>query len=418
MRSVAFVVVLALLPSNGDGQTAPPRTENEKSTRTVTRPFAQKLVEQWTTAVNSHAAGTVDLPLKTVASWPPEHVTLVVRLVIEQVHRLVEVRDQGRDFVYTQELAELTGRLLRGLSLHTDIAIVERTANARPGAGRAVILVDGRQTRFLQRSAHWPIARQIAAELSTRPTERPRVIEWYRATAALMQQWGDCDLLGPHLEGGQALFADDPVLAMYQGTLRQTFGDARLHDYVRQRGSTEGLGQAPAASRNGPPPATALRLPKATKTELGIAERELRRALTLDPTLHEARIRLAHVLATLGDHQQAAEVVRPALDAPLPPFLEFYAALILGRSEEQLGRFEEAGAAYARAAARFPGAASASIGRSRVALARGKATDALTILVDVVGPFSTEKPDPWLEYLKAHDPDAETLLKAWRAGVK
>ena len=132
MRSVAFVVLLALLPSTGDGQTAPPRTEKEKSTRTVTRPFAQKLVEQWTTAVNSHAAGTVDLPLKTVASWPPEHVTLVVRLVIEQVHRLVEVRDQGRDFVYTQELAELTGRLVRGLSLHTDIAIVERTANAAP----------------------------------------------------------------------------------------------------------------------------------------------------------------------------------------------------------------------------------------------------------------------------------------------
>ena len=417
MRSVAFVVLLALLPSIGDGQTAP-RTAKEKTTATVTQSFAKTLVEQWTTAVKTHAAGTVDPPLKTVASWPPEHVTLVVRLVVEQVHRLLEVRDQGRDFVYTQELAELTGRLLRGLSLHTDIAIVERTANARPGAGRAVILVDGRQTRFLQRSAHWPIARQIAAELSTRPTERPRVIEWYRATAALMQQWGDCDLLGPHLEAGQALFADDPVLALFQGTLRQTFGDARLHDYVRQRGSTEGLGQAPAASRNGPPPATALRLPKATKTELGIAERELRRALTLDPTLHEARIRLAHVLATLGDHQQAAEVVQPALDAPLPPFLEFYAALILGRSEEQLGRFEEAGAAYARAAARFPGAESASIGRSRVALARGRATDALTILVDVVGPFSTEKPDPWLEYLKAHDPDAETLLKAWRAGVK
>jgi len=416
MRSVAFVVLLALLPSIGDGQTAP-RTAKEKTTATVTQSFAKTLVEQWTTAVKTHAAGTVDPPLKTVASWPPEHVTLVVRLVVEQVHRLLEVRDQGRDFVSTQELSELTGRLMRGLSLHTDIAILERSANARPGGGRAVILVDGRQTRFLQRSAHWPIARQIAAELSTRPTERPQVIEWYRATAALMQQWGDCDLLGPHLEGGQALFADDAVLAMYQGTLRQTFGDPRLHDYVRQRGSTEGLGQAPAASRNGPPPATALRLPKATKTELGIAERELRRALTLDPTLHEARIRLAHVLATLGDHQQAAEVVRPALDAPLPPFLEFYAALILGRSEEQLGRFEEAGAAYARAAARFPGAESASIGLSRVALAQGRAADGLKILVDAVGPFSTEKPDPWLEYLKLHDPDAKTLLDAWRAGV-
>ena len=103
------------------------------------------------------------------------------------------------------------------------------------------------------------------------------------------------------------------------------------------------------------------------------------------------------------------------MDAPLPPFLEFYAAVILGRSEEQLGRFDEAGVAYARAAARFPGAQSAEIGRSRVELAQGRAADALKILVDVVGPSSTEQPDPWLDYLKRHDPDAETLLQAWRA---
>jgi hypothetical protein len=232
-----------------------------------------------------------------------------------------------------------------------------------------------------------------------------------------MQQWGDCDLAGPHLEGGQAAFPDDPVLAVYQGTLRQTFGDARLHEYLRTRGSTDGLGQAPLASRTGPPPSAPARLSKATRIELGIAERELRRALTLDPTLSEARIRLAHVLGALGDDRQAAEVVRPALEGPLPPFLEFYAALVLGRSEDRLGSFGEAGAAYARADARFHGAGSASIGRSRVALAQGKGADALKVLVEAVGPFSTEQPDPWLAYLKLHDPDSETLMKAWRAGL-
>ena len=68
-------------------------------------------------------------------------------------------------------------------------------------------------------------------------------------------------------------------------------------------------------------PTAAARLSNATSVELGVAERELRRALTLDPALHEARIRLAHVLSRLGDHRQAVEVVRPALEAPLPPFL-------------------------------------------------------------------------------------------------
>ena len=199
--------------------------------------FAEMRVAEWTKAVRTHAAGTLDAPLKTVASWQREHVTLVVRLVVERVHRLLEVR--------RVRLHAGGGRADRhaaaGLSLHTDIAIAQR--NSQPWAGTgAVILVDGQETGFLGRSAHWPIARQIAAELSTRPARRPRVIEWYRATAALMQQWGDLDLLGTHLEAGQALFVDDPVLALYQGTLRQTFGDPRLQSTCGERGSTEGYG--------------------------------------------------------------------------------------------------------------------------------------------------------------------------------
>ena len=131
------------------------------------------------------------------------------------------------------------------------------------------------------------------------------------------------------------------------------------------------------------------------------------------PTLHEARIRLAHVLSRLGDDWEAVEVVRPALEAPLPPFSEFYAALILGRSEEQLGRFDEAGVAYARAAARFPGAQSAEIGRSRVALAQGRAADALKS-----SSTSSARMRPaagsLAVYYRQHYPDADTLLEAWR----
>jgi tetratricopeptide (TPR) repeat protein len=417
MRRLAAVLVLVLFASGAAaGQTAPRQEKGQEKQKAeqATLAFAAMKAAEWETAARTHVAGTIDEPLKAVASWKPEHVALAVRLAVGRLHRLLAIQD----VTAAQELAELTQRLLLGLSLHTDIAIAENDVRAAPSARSAVVLVDGQETRFVRRSAHWPIARQIAAGLATRPAERPRVVEWYRATAALMQQWGDCDLLGPHLEAGQALFENDPVLALYQGTLRQTMGDPRLHEYLRKRGSTEGYGKAPLASRKGPVPTAASRLPNAARVELGIAERELRRALTLDPTLHEARIRLAHVLGVLGNHRQAVDVVRPASDAALPPFTEFYAAVILGRSEEQLGRFAEAGAAYARAAARFPGAQSAEIGRSRAALALGQAADTLKILVDVVGPYSTERPDPWLDYLKRHDPDAETLLQAWRADLQ
>ena len=408
----ALVVTIALVPSVLAARQTAPHPEKEKTPLYVTPEYAAQRLADWTTAVRTHAAGTVDAPLKTVASWRPEHVTLVVRQVVERLHRLLEIRDTNT----TPEQKALTDALLRGLSLHTDIAIVQR-ADLPPRSRGAVVLVDGQITGIVERSPHWPIARQMAAALAPLAGQGPPVAAWYRATAAVMQQWGDCDLLDTHLEAGQMLFPDDPVLALYQGTLRQTLGDPRIQQYVRHGGSAADHGLPPVSSRDRLPPA-ASRLPKPTKVELGIAERELRRALTLDPTLHEARIRLAHVLGVLGDHRQAADVVRPAVEAPLPPFSAFYAALILGRSEEQLGRFDEAGVAYTRAAARFPGAQSAEIGRSRVALAQGRADDGLKILVDVVGPHSTERRDPWLDYLKRHDPDAATRLKAWREGLK
>ena len=407
MRSLARLVIAALLfPAAAAGQSPPAKY--------VPLTAAAMRLEAWTTAVRTHKAGAVDEPLRTIARWPVDDVSAVLALATSRLQQLLVSRDVTAD----QELKELTGTLMQGLSLHTDIAIAERDTVAPRGKPGAVILVDGQQTRLVSRSPHWPIARRISAALAPLPGQRARVAEWYRATSALMQLWGDTDLLGPHLETGQALFLDDAVLALYQGTLRQAFGDARLRPWVQRRGAAESVGRAPAASRDGPMPTSASPLPRATRVQLGIAERELRRAMSLDATLHEARIRLAHVLGTLGDHQQAVDVVRPVLEAPLTPFLEFYAALILGRSAEQLGQFEEAGAAYSRAAARYPGAESASIGRSRVALAQGRTADGMKILVDAVGPFSTEHPDPWLEYLKFHDPDADTLLTAWRAGLK
>ena len=102
MRRLVHVVILLLLPSVVAARQTPPRPEKEQATGRVTLSFAQMRLAEWTTAVRTHAAGTVDGPLKTVASWPREHVTLVVRLTVERLHRLLEVRD---DVVATREQA-------------------------------------------------------------------------------------------------------------------------------------------------------------------------------------------------------------------------------------------------------------------------------------------------------------------------
>lgn len=380
-------------------------------------------VEAWLAAAAAHEPGTADDPVMQVMGWPRERLDRIL-------HHALPAADAPR--------------LQRALSLHTDIAIVERTQNLsdRDGAGAAIEVLDGRQTRVLGRSFHWAIARAIAKELNERPGQAARVTAWYRAVGAMLQAWADCGLLEAHLESAHEVVGRDPLLALYQGTLHQTFADPRLQRYasrtladlepaaraaMRQGGATGiarttgnmSRGRVGAGMFGAPPsPGSIPMLPRSAKLELDDAERWLRRALSLDPTLVEARIRLAHVLSAAGEHAQAVEMLGPVDEATLPPFSGFYAAMVLGRSQEHLGRYAEAGAAYARAAAIFPGGQSVEIGRSRVALAQGHTADALDVAVAVAGPGSTERDDPWTSYFRLHDPDAKTLLDAWRAGVK
>ncbi len=344
----------------------------------------------WLNAVRTHMAGSADAPVSTIVIWPRERIRRVLNEVLPTA---------------------TPDTLARALSLHTDITIVERTtpqAPASSGGRMEVELVDGREVRWVRRSFHWELSWQIASVLATRPGEGPRVAAWYRAVSAMLQQWANFGLAMQHLKHAHELFGRDPELALHQGTLHQAFADPRLQRYAR----------AATAPRRNDPWAPFHDAPGTVETERDAAERQFRRALALDPTLHEARIRLAHVLSQQGDDRQAVEVVRPALQDALPPFVEFYAAMILGRSEERLGRYAEAGTAYDRAARLFPGAQSAAICRSRVALALGRAEDAVEMVARVTGAARSAGDDPWVSYLLFHVADAHTLLRAWRDTVE
>jgi tetratricopeptide (TPR) repeat protein len=398
---IAGLALAVVSPGAAAAQTAPTK-EQPGQERAVALSFAEKQVAIWTTAVQTHAAGAVDGPARTIAAWKREHVTLVLRLVLPKA---------------------APDTMARALSLHTDIAIAERDVlvqRSTSNAGPAVVLIDGRETRRLGRSYHWAIASQIAAALAAQPDQGPRAVAWFRAIAAGLQAWGDFDTVVEHLRAGLVLFGDDPMLALYQGTLHQLHGDARLQQYVTARHSVAAqprLAVAPSPIDR-PTPSDLRRVPKASKDQLEAAEREFRRALSIDPTLHEARIRLAHVLSALGDDRGAADTIRPALAAALPPFFEGYAALILGRSEEHLGHYAAADAAYARAAVLFPHAQSARIGRSRVALAQGQPTASLTALVDDTGSSRQPRDDPWVSHFREHDPDGASQIAAWRKALK
>ena len=376
----------------------------------------------WLAFVRTHAAGTADGPVVAISRWSREGLLAAVQ----------------RDLRETTDPALLAKALL----LHTDAAIAER-ASYESGRGtgrtRSVLLLDAGAIGGIPASAHWEAGRLVAASLITRPGGPEAVERWYRATGALLQQWADCGALRTHLEAGVKLLPLDPVLLLYRGTLHQTFADPRVQLFIRETsreidpvenlsdggmyrdrsgnlvsgGASRGARMTPGAKL-----IAAMRIGGAS-TELSQAERDFRRALALDPGLAEAQIRLAHVLTAKDDHAAAISLARAALAAPRPPFLEYYAAMVLGRSEEALGRRAEAHAAFERASAVFPIAQSARVALSRYAVADSRPAEGVAGMLRSSGPDAPrDAGDPWWWYYRVHEPDSKALLAELRTGTR
>ncbi len=111
------------------------------------------------------------------------------------------------------------------------------------------------------------------------------------------------------------------------------------------------------------------------------AERLFRRALTIDPTLSEARIRLAHLLGDGGRHTEAAAELKRLTTGQLPPFLDYYASLVTARTSRARGELDAARAAFEHAATVYPNAPAPRLGLSELAMAQGRPADSLAQLV-------------------------------------
>ena len=112
-----------------------------------------------------------------------------------------------------------------------------------------------------------------------------------------------------------------------------------------------------------------VRIPPAEKTNAE-AERLFRRALSIDPSLVEARVRLARLLDLRKRHEEAAAELKTALAGNATPVVAFYAHLFAGRAAQSLGQSDVAAGHYQDALALFPDAQSALLASSQLALFR------------------------------------------------
>ncbi len=393
--ALAGALVLALAPAPiAQGQQFAPAA------------VAMRLVA-WQDAIRTHTGGQFDEAAASVASWPPGLTSAVVFSVVRTARdRLTDRRSEIRE----SERAEARLALARGLLLHTDIAIAERTTHPSTAAGgQALRVLDAnRVTRGQRFSTHWALSRQLADALAQEAATAPIALRWYRAAGALYQHWADLGPLLAHLNAASDALPDDPVLLVYRGALHQAHADARIQAFI------ERLRAPRDSSTNRVNDGLPIYEPA---VELGTAERYLRRALALDASLSEARIRLAHVLEARGKSDEALPLARQALSSPLPGFLEYYGAMVLGRIEGRLGHGAEARAAFERAAARHPRSQATQVALSHAALSDQRGAEAIAALVEALGPGADAAEDPWSRYFRVHEPAASERLEEFHRSV-
>lgn len=339
----------------------------------------------WRQSVLYHVPGTADAALQRAAAIP----------YWRAMHALRRA-----------DLTEDRFFMTRALVLHTDLAIVERQTAAKTGDPRATsgsfVLEDGQEVGRRVGSPHWAVALKVATIMAggQDATAQAVALRWFHTVNALYLHWADATLL--YADSGLRYFPKDAVLHVYRGAVHQTYADGRVQQFLDRayRGSGAPQELAPV--------------------ELARAEADFRRALELDPTLAEARIRLAHVVGDLGRPDEAVALAGDALRAKLPPFFETYASLILGRNHMRAGRIDEARAAFDRAAVLEPTAQAPRIGLSQVALASGRSDTALALLTAFLGPGRDLPTDVevWSRYYRVHSPEATDQLAALRAEVR
>ncbi len=197
---------------------------------------------------------------------------------------------------------------------------------------------------------NWPFARSLLDLLGAgrerkiftdgrpEPATDPFVSAWYHATTAYMFANGLFGDATPHLHHASMLLPDDSLAVFDRGCYAEILGlpmhQVLVPDADVNRRARGGQGGAPTWTA--PRSEVAVGIPPEGETNAE-AERLFRRALAIDPSLVEARVRLARLLEVRRRNEEAAGELKIALAADPTGAVAFYAHLFAGRAAQTLG---------------------------------------------------------------------------------
>ena len=371
----------------------------------------------WLEAVHLHTPGCNDPPAIDVGRLALADIEVLlrdVRALVAFLRRVQEARspqfggrgraqrDQLIFFIYERRFTldelqrhffgnqALTPKelLLRAAVMHADVAIFV------PGDfGRHPLVEDGGPRGLRGGSSHWEVGRRLLESLA--PDASDAALLWYRAVSAHLFQAGNLAELSDHLTRARQVFPRSADLLFDCGAFHHELSSPAIQASLQEL-RANGV-RADVDSR---------------VAELQRAERFFRDALAMAPNHASAHLRLGHTLGALGRHQEAAAELRRAIDVKPDQPSAYLAALLLGHQEEALGRGDEARRQYEYAANLYPKAQSPRLALSALDRRTGDVVSARRALEALAAESKLD--DPWWEFYRPHEYDADGLLLRMR----
>ena len=456
LRWGALFPLVFLQMSLGIGTAAASVTEQSDVRRTEAPSPSLAVLEAWLRAVEEHQPGVRDEAVAAVSRWSGADLGALLaegllpllracdRPVRQDLRTVGGITIPGRrdrltptEWAFVRQLAvglcrfdpalvrapapgALDQKLRAGAILHADAAMMvlpdpetgawpaggsPRTRRPAGATARMSMLDDGTQTLVPNTAAaHWGMARLLLDQVRADPSETepspardPVVRSWYRATLTFMAAIPYVDTT--HFERAGELFGDDAVVRLLIGSMHEWMASDTVQLAVETSKGERTASRFPVGS---------------TRAELGRARDHLGRAVRLDGTLTEARVRLGRVLGLTGNHQEAAAELRQAAAAETEPLVAYYAHLFLGAEEEALGRLAEARQAYSHAAALYPDAPTPRIALSHLMRRQGNREGALRLIGEVLAPRPepSASSDPMRRYHRSAGRHVKAMMEA------
>jgi tetratricopeptide (TPR) repeat protein len=258
---------------------------------------------------------------------------------------------------------------------------------------------DGQQIDLELRAPHWLMARAMLD--AVRPGRDAMVRAWYQATGTWMQQQLIADTT--HLTHGRTMFPEAADLWFLSGCQHERLGTSAVQALARTSVLPQGIVLDIGSERS----------------ELRDAQTFFRRALVLDHTHTDARLRLGHALLTRGQFKDAADELQLVFTASNDRLLQYFASLFLGAAQERLNQVEQARRSYRHAAELYPKAQSPRLALSALAWRRGERDTALSEIHSVIDPSGvgamSPHDDPWWGYNTLPERNVDMLFDdLWR----